>query len=151
MTDPSIHARLHADHDYLDARLDDLVAAFKTGDHGASGQAYRDFESHLTEHFGVEEKILFPEFAVAHPAEVEELQAEHAAIRARMEELGVGVQLHQVRLPAIEDLVRMLRGHAAREDAALYRWADRAFSDPVHLLRFEGVFTHGRSPEAPVL
>jgi hemerythrin-like domain-containing protein len=151
MADPSIHARLHADHDDLDARLDALVAAFKTGDWSVGGDAFRSFEGHLIKHFEVEEKLLFPEFAITHPAEVEELRAEHAAIRARVEELDVGVELHQARLPVIQDLVQTLRRHAAREDAVLYKWADRAFSDPVHLLRFEGVFTHGRSPEAPVL
>ena len=40
-------------------------------------------------------------------------------------ELGVGVDLHITRDEQVEQFIRDLRAHAAREDALLYQWAER--------------------------
>jgi AAA family ATP:ADP antiporter len=43
--------------------------------------------------------------------------------RVRLLEIGVALELHQVRIESIDELAAALREHAAREDALLYRWA----------------------------
>jgi len=146
----SISSHLRADHEQLDLWLRNLVTAFKTGDRDAATEAYEKFERHLAEHLRLEEEVLFPELVLTDPKEVEALRGEHAAIRARVFELGIGVDLHQTRLPAIEELAITLRRHAAREDAMLYEWADRVFSNPEHWHARDTFFTHGRSPAPPV-
>jgi len=50
---------------------------------------------------------------------------EHRALRKRLDELGIGVDVHQTNIGAIRELAAKLRRHAEREDALLYRWADR--------------------------
>ena len=144
LTTDGVKARLIADHDELDAFLDQLIAAYQTGDRGAAASAYQELEARLKTHFSMEEGILFPEFARVEPREADELRAEHAAIRARLDELGVGVDLHQTRLPAMRELAQRLREHAARENEAVYRWADRVFSDPARREFLERALAHGR-------
>lgn len=135
------------DHDDLDGLLQRLIAAFQTGDWDVARTTYAQFETQLTTHLRVEEELLFPDFEKVEPVETALLKDEHARIRARLFELGVGVDLHQTRLPAIEELAQSLRQHADRENKLLYRWADRFYSDTS---RFENFFTHGRSPERAV-
>ena len=48
---------------------------------------------------------------------------EHARIRQLLGELGVGVDLHLVRLELAREFIDFLRAHARREEALLYRWA----------------------------
>lgn len=121
--------------------------AFRSDDWKLASKTYAELERELSAHFQIEEEALFPEYCQTEPREAADLLDEHRAIRARVFELGVGIDLHQTRLPAIEELVTKLRRHAEREDALLYRWADRDFSDPA---RVENVFAHGHSPVAPV-
>lgn len=125
----SLHARLMLDHDQLDAFLDRLIAAFRSGDRGEAADAYEELEWRLREHFAYEEKTLFDEFARVDPEETAALRREHADLVERIEALGVGVDLHETRLAAIEELARRLKHHAARENTVLYRWADHVFSD----------------------
>jgi hemerythrin-like domain-containing protein len=147
---PSPRSRFLADHEQLEVLLSALIAAFETGDRDIARETYRRFERELSEHLELEEQQLFPELEQSDPREVEDLRAEHRAIRARLDDLGIGVELHYTRLPQIRDLVEILHAHAAREDKVLYAWADRVFSDPTHASNLENFFTHGRSPAAPV-
>jgi hemerythrin len=142
-----IRERLIEDHEALDRLLARLTMAFRSNDWKLASDTYADLERELSAHFRTEEELLFPEFCQTEPREAADLLDEHRAIRARVFELGVGIDLHQTRLAAIEELVTKLRRHAEREDALLYRWADRDFSDPA---RVENVFAHGHSPVAPV-
>jgi hypothetical protein len=50
--------------------------------------------------------------------------AEHEEIRARLLELGTGVDLHIVKLDAARAFVDELRAHAEHEEKVLYHWAD---------------------------
>lgn len=145
----TIHARLVMDHEDLDALLEQLVAAFGTGDWDVARATYARFESQLTTHLRVEEELLFPDFESLEPGETAALRDDHARIRAKVFELAVGVDLHQTRLPAIEELARLLRRHADRENKLLYRWADRVFPDTMPA-RIESFFAHRLSPDAPV-
>lgn len=56
--------------------------------------------------------------------------AEHAAFRKTLDELGVGVDLHAVKLDVAQEFVNALRAHARREDQLLYRWAEREVGEP---------------------
>lgn len=139
-----------ADHEQLEALLGELITAFETGDHEIARDTFRRFEKLLLAHLEIEERQLLPELAATHAREVADLRDEHRAIRTRVEELAVGVELHQVRLSAIRTLVDDLHHHAAREDRLLYRWADRVFSEPARRAELESMFTRGRSPAPPV-
>jgi hemerythrin-like domain-containing protein len=145
-----IQTRLVADHEELDLLLERLIAAYETNDREIAACAYRDFEEALSAHFEAEERLLFPDFAHQEPEETNRLREDHRRIRARVEELGIGVDLHATRVGAIRELAQSLRAHAARENTLLYRWADRAFSDPAARARLGTGFVHGRSPVAPV-
>lgn len=147
----SIHDRLLAEHAGLDASLERLLAAYRTGDRDVAAEAFGDFEGRLTDHFDLEERAIFPAFSEHEPREAAELAAEHAAIRTRVDELGVGVDLHATRLGAIEGLAQMLRAHAAREDRLLYPWADQTFSDPALRPYLDAFLAHGRSPAPAVV
>jgi len=145
-----IQKRLMMDHEELDVLLEQLIAAYETNDREIAENAYEEFEQVLSTHLEAEEQLLFPDFAHSEPEETNRLREEHRRIRSRVEELGVGVDLHATRIGAIRELVQILRAHAARENALLYRWADRAFSDPAARAQLTTSFAHGRSPAAPV-
>lgn len=144
----TLHTRLIAEHGKLDDLLDRLIAAYRTGDRGVAASSFAELEHHLEAHLAMEEQLLFPEFARFDLREADELRAEHRAIRSRMALLGVGVDLHLTRLPAIEDLALVLRRHASREDALLYRWADRELADPAHREALEQFFPPDPLPAA---
>ena len=142
-----IHARLAMDHHDLEVLLEQLICAYETDDREIAAGAYAALEHMLAAHLEAEEQLLFPDFAREEPDEVRRLREDHRRIRMRVEELGIGVDLHATRIGAIRELVQLLRAHAARENALLYRWADRAAADRAELPAF---FAHGRSPVAPV-
>lgn len=142
-----IREHLIEDHRELERLLARLTMAFRSDDWKLASETYAELERELEAHFRTEEEVLFPELCQTEPREVTELLDEHRAIRARVFELGVGIDIHQTRLAAIEELVAKLRQHKDREDALLYRWADRDFSDPA---RVENAFARGHSPVAPV-
>lgn len=142
----SVHARLLEEHEALDAALERLLAAYRTNDRDAASEAFGEFQCHLADHLDLEERLLLPELALVRPREAEQLRTEHRAIRQRVDELGIGVDLHVTRIGAIEGLAQMLRDHAAREDHLLYRWADQVFSDPAARPRLDTFLARGRSP-----
>jgi hypothetical protein len=141
----AIHAALLADHDDLDAELSELAHVFEDGDWLSARDAYVAFERRLARHFELEEQILFRDFARSFPRETNELLAEHRLIRKRVDELGIGIDVHQTRLTAIEELAMLIRAHAAREDRLLYRWTDAA----PWTSAATDLFAHRRSPAPP--
>ena len=46
-----------------------------------------------------------------------------------MFEIGVDAELHELRYPSLSELVELLRTHGARENAALYPWAEAHLPD----------------------
>lgn len=145
----STRTRFLADHEQLELLLRELIAAFETGDRDVAREVYRKFDVALAEHLAIEEEQLFPELSTTEPGEVTQLRTEHAAIRRRLDELGIGVDLHLTRLPAIRALVDDLHAHALREDRLLYPWADRVLSEHARA-QLGSQFVHGRSPAPPV-
>jgi hypothetical protein len=90
---------------------------------GAS-RLWSEFDAALHAHLELEEETILQAFSRAHPAEAARLQNEHAQIRAALLELGVEVDLHAARADMVARFIELLRRHAAREDASMYRWSE---------------------------
>jgi hemerythrin-like domain-containing protein len=116
---------LNRDHARLDALFEQLTAAFNANATAELPQLWTAFESGLTSHLALEERDILPEFARLAPAEAAVLMREHAEIRKQLSQLGIALDLHLTRAEAVAELVRLLRSHAKREDALMYRWAQQ--------------------------
>lgn len=114
---------LRHDHDRLDKLFEDLVAAFRADARDEAAQLWTAFDAGLLAHFDLEEKRVLPEFTKAYPVEAAALAREHTEIRALLDELGIGVDLHLTRADSVAHFVEVLKKHAKREDALMYRWA----------------------------
>lgn len=126
----SLRESLLREHDELARALADLVRAYRTGDHQVAREVFRAFDAQLNAHLAFEDDHLLPAFAKFDAKEAQAIADEHRAIRACVDELGIGTDLHLTRLPAIETLAQRLRAHAQREDRVLYRWADEQTWSP---------------------
>lgn len=124
----ALHARLRQEHAELDAALDQLIQAFETGDQVIARTAFRAFDRRLSQHLRIEDDLLLPDFANVDRVEAELLASEHRTIRAKADELAIGGDLHAARLPVLRELVDLLRSHAKREDAMLYRWVEESLA-----------------------
>ena len=119
----SIRDRLSADHVRLDALFEDVLRRLSLDDRDETRAAWNEFEHGLSEHLDAEDTLILPAFAVEHPDEAKAIRAEHDAIRTKLLDLGVAVDLHVIRADVAADFIRALREHANREDAMMYRWA----------------------------
>lgn len=115
--------RLMAEHQHLDELFEDLVNRVHTGDCAIMSECWREFEDALVAHMAFEERRLLVDFAEHHPAEAAWVRADHVRIRALLDELGVELQIHLLSDQRAADFIAMLRSHAEREAALLYRWA----------------------------
>lgn len=123
MRAPDLQQRMLADHRRLEALFTKVMDAFNANAREDTQQLWHELENGLERHLLAEECFLFPRFATVDLTELRALQDDHAMIRARMAELGVGVDLKLVRAEVAQGFLDALRAHAAREDAFLYRWA----------------------------
>lgn len=124
MRTAAIREALGAEHARLEARLQELADAAETANAQAMVEVWRTFESALREHLAREERDLLPAVEHRHAREVARVRKGHATIRAKLDELGIQVELHTVRREMIDGFIALLRGHAAHEDATVYRAAD---------------------------
>ena len=133
----AIRHELVKQHASLEAAVQELLRRASQPDQRELQKSWAAFETDLLRHLDLEEQSLFALVESAHPEEIRELRVEHDRIRDVVGELGIYCDLHAVRKHALDRLVRMLRSHAEREDATLYRWVDE--QAPVetrrHLLR----------------
>jgi hemerythrin-like domain-containing protein len=118
-----------ADHAEISVLFEEVLDAFRCGDRDVAAEMFTRFEARLAAHLAAEDELLLPALERVDPEEAAALAADHRAIRARLTELGIGVDLHLTRASAVAELVEMLRAHARREDALLYRWADEVLSE----------------------
>ncbi len=88
-----------------------------------------EIDHQLSDHMTAEENFLFPAYEHDEPENAQDLRDQHARLREQALEIGIAVQLHTVRMEQIQAFVAALRAHAQREEASLYRWADRHASD----------------------
>ncbi len=115
-----LHTRLAKDHEEIHALLECLAQDVDAPPCGALASTWAALEGRLLRHMDAEEQYLLPLLEASHRKEVERTRAEHAHIRDLVAELGVAIELHTVRRPAITQLIDLLKRHAAYEDAALY-------------------------------
>jgi len=125
MDAPNCQEILRCDHARLDALFEELLDEFADGHQGEIRSTWTGFDRSLLLHFDTEERFILPRFERVNPEETAALRAEHAGIRKLLAELGVGVDLHLVRLELAREFIDLLRAHARREEALLYGWAAR--------------------------
>lgn len=123
-----VRDQLLADHRRLEDLFKQLLAAFAANDRERIQPLWGEFDALLTAHFEAEEKFLIPALAATNQRAASALYAEHEHLRARLIELGAGIDLHIVRFEAAHAFIDELRAHALHEDKALYRWADEHLS-----------------------
>ena len=87
--------------------------------------AWAKFDRGLRAHLEAEERFVFPAFVRVDRDAALGLLREHGEIREQLLELGVAVDLHLLRAEASQAFMVALRAHAAREEALMYRWADK--------------------------
>lgn len=115
---------LFADHhEKIEKACDALRAATYGEDSLELIARYRTFERAMLEHMAAEEEQILPAYAAEAPDEAAEIRATHDELRRQLYGLGVEVELHCVRAESLEQIVKTLRAHAAREDARMYPWA----------------------------
>jgi hemerythrin-like domain-containing protein len=126
----SLASLLGRDHERLRALFARLIDEFREGDRDELRRTWSEFEAGLLAHFAAEEHHLLPLFERAAPTDAAALRDDHALFRRTLDELGVGVDLHSVKLDVAQGFVDALSEHARREDSKLYQWAERGV-DPV--------------------
>jgi len=146
-----IHDALCADHRRLDVFFERLLNRVRVNDTALALEAWADFEHGLVRHLEVEEQSMLPLLEPKHPGEVEAIRAEHAKVRSLLAELGVGLEIHIVREETVEAFIRLLRTHAAREEALLYRWAEGALDEEQKVSIVDRLLfrAHGRKDATP--
>lgn len=117
-----------ADHAAISTTFDDVMAAFRSGNCDEAAAMFGEFERRLERHLAFEDEALLPALRRDHPEEAAALDDDHRRIRVRLIELAIGVDLHLTRATWVAEFVEMLRAHAQREDALLYRWASEPSS-----------------------
>ena len=128
---PSLRAVLSHEHRDLAELLLAVHAAFKSGDREEADRMYRQLEHRLEEHLRLEDEQILPRVARFDADEARALLTEHARIRQRLTEVGIGVDLHATRDTTVRALFTELVDHAAREDRLMYRWAEET-GRPAH-------------------
>lgn len=114
---------LSHDHQALDALLTQLAEEAQDSDRHALRKTWCDFEKRLLAHIDAEERYLLPLLEAQSPVQVAHARDEHARIRDLVAELGLAIELHAAREPAVRRLVELLRAHAQHEDSTLYQLA----------------------------
>jgi len=122
-TPDGVGALLAREHQELNQLFDALLDALQADARDDALRLWSAFDDGLCRHMALEEKELLPLLRQQDAREVDALLAEHDEIRAQLAELGVGVDLHEIRVQTVSDFIEQLRRHAAREDALAYRWA----------------------------
>jgi len=122
-TREGLQTLLAREHRELDQVFEALLAALQADAREDALQLWAAFDDGLCRHMALEERELLPLLRRVNAPEVEALLKEHDEIRARLTELGVGIDLHAIRTQTVRDFVQQLRRHARREDTLAYRWA----------------------------
>jgi hemerythrin-like domain-containing protein len=122
-TPEGVRTLLTRDHRELDQLFDALLAALRADARDDALRLWSAFDDGLWRHMALEENELLPLMKQHDEREVAALLKEHQEIRAKLADLGVGIDLHEIPVQTVSDFVEQLRRHASREDALAYRWA----------------------------
>jgi hemerythrin-like domain-containing protein len=120
----SIREHFGEQHVHLERNLERLRDAVEGADSAALVNEWDQFEAALRAHLEAEEERLFPTVEASVPGAVRAARDAHASIRRRLDELGMQVQLHTIRLEVVDDFLEELRAHKEAEDRGLYPAAD---------------------------
>jgi len=115
-----VERHMAQDHRELETLLKQLQEDAEAPECAAMHGTWCELEERLLGHLVAEEHYLLPLIEADHPAEVARTLGEHDEIRRQVSELGVAIELHAVRQPAIQELIRTLQAHARFEDETLY-------------------------------
>lgn len=126
---------LGADHDRLDALLDETEKHVGRGDFTEALARFLEFRVGLERHIEIEERVLFPEFerlpgVPAGPTAV--MRAEHREIQEILGEIEDALrgEFTSEFLGSVGDLREVLGDHNAKEEQVLYPMTDRALGRP---------------------
>ena len=142
----TIRDHLFEDHRRLESLFDELLDAFEAGAHQALSDLWTRFEADLLRHIDFEEKFLVPQFQRSEPDAAAAILVDHGEFRHCLADLGIGVDLHNVRLTSARKFIGQLREHANREDDLLYRWSDRHLSEQERTLILRALHPHAAQP-----
>jgi hemerythrin-like domain-containing protein len=118
-----------SEHASMERRLERLVASAHMNDWERLRAAWSELEQDLRAHLQGEEEFMLPKFERCDAAGASHIRDEHGQIREQLEALGVELDLHALRDATVEKFVARLREHAAREEQALYAWAQTSLSE----------------------
>jgi hemerythrin-like domain-containing protein len=121
---------LTRDHQRLDQVFTALLNALQADAREDVLRLWAAFDDGLSLHMALEEEHILPALRERDPVLADALSREHQTIRLMLAELGVAVDLHQIRAETVSDFIDQLRRHASREEALVYRWADENLSAP---------------------
>jgi hemerythrin superfamily protein len=123
-TEPSsIELALKTDHDTLERLFEHLMANLRGSDGEQLRARWLELDRALERHLRLEEELILPQFERARPADAERVRREHHAIRARLVELGVDLDLHSLSPDSARHFIETLRRHAAFEESVFYPWS----------------------------
>jgi hemerythrin-like domain-containing protein len=126
----TLRTLLTRDHQRLDQLFTALLNALRADAREDVLRLWAAFDDGLSLHISLEEEHILPALREQDAALADALTREHQAFRLMLAELGVAVDLHQIRAQTVSDFIDQLRRHASREDAFLYCWADENLSAP---------------------
>ena len=124
-----LHDAMAADHARLECMFRDVLAILHGSDRDAVRSAWLALEAGLTSHINFEECSMLPAFEFGFPLEAAQIRREHRQIREALAQLGIDLELHELRADAAELFIKRLRKHATREDTLFYVWAEAHVSD----------------------
>jgi len=122
-SEESLYTFMTKNHAQLETMFQGLLDAMAVGAPDAA-KLWTELDHGLLAHLEAEERYVLPAFARIDRAAAREILREHGQIREQLLELGVAMDLHALRFAPSQEFIRLLRSHAAREDALLYQWAD---------------------------
>ena len=121
----SLESMLAGDHHRLEREFQVIVTRAQGGDFQQLEAEWLAFQRALLQHLEAEERTLIPALAQDRPTEAQALLEEHTAIRLKLLQLGIDLDLHCLGAERIEAFVEALRAHAHREENTFYPWVDR--------------------------
>jgi hemerythrin-like domain-containing protein len=129
MATSKLYDAMREDHQRLERVFETLLNYVHVDDREGMQAAWDDFERGLSAHLEVEEAEMIPVLDRDNQEEAAAIRRDHAMIRRTLAELGVRLDIHLLREETVEAFVRLLRSHAAREEALLYRAADATLGE----------------------
>jgi len=124
----TVRDRLLADHARLERALEALENAAEGAQEDELIRVWQSFESGLRAHLDAEETHILP--LVEDVTARATVEADHAAIRESLDQLGLQVELHAVREEQVDAFLAQLRAHKEREETGLYADAEDKLAEP---------------------